>query len=209
MVEEVGGLLVETGRFPDGARHSIVDIDLDRISQERLRQGTFDDNRRTHDVRASDFRRVEFVLDAPSGDIGLRRHLDRFPFVPDDPERLAQDCYEAYNIQVSGLEQRLRAIGGDTWHPKVVIGLSGGHDSTHALIVAAKAMDRLGRPRSDIQGITMPGFAHGEKTKSYAPRLANSLRISIEEIDIRPRSEERRVGKECVSTGRSRWSPCH
>ncbi|NYG60750.1 NAD+ synthase (glutamine-hydrolyzing) [Nocardioides daedukensis] len=186
MIYELGDLLAETERFPAGARHSIVDIDLDRISQERLRQGTFDDNRRTHDARASDFRAVEFVLEAPSGDIGLRRHLDRFPFVPDDPERLAQDCYEAYNIQVSGLEQRLRAIGGDSWQPKVVIGLSGGLDSTHALIVAAKAMDRLGRPRSDIQGITMPGFATGEKTKSYATRLANSLGISFEEIDIRP-----------------------
>ena len=95
--------------------------------------------------RTERFRRVEFALDPPDGDIGLRRKVDRFPFVPDDP-RLAQDCYEAYNIQVSGLEQRLRAIG----RPKVVIGVSGGLDSTHALIVAAKAMDRLGRPRSDI-----------------------------------------------------------
>src|SRR3546814_8517165 len=139
---------------------------LDRISQERLREGPFDDTLRTHDVRASNFRRVEFVLDAPSGDIGLRRHLDRFPFVPDDPERLAQDCYEAYNIQVSGLEQRLRAIGGDTWHPKVVIGLSGGLDYTQALIVAATAMDRRGRPRHDIQGITMQGIATGGNDKT-------------------------------------------
>ena len=89
-------------------------------------------------------------------DIGLRRPLDRFPFVPDDPARLAQDCYEAYSIQVAGLEQRLRAIG----NPKLVIGVSGGLDSTHALIVAARAMDRLGRPRSDIIAITMPRFCH-------------------------------------------------
>ena len=102
---------------------------------------------------------IEFTLDPPAGDIGLRRRVDRFPFVPDDPERLALDCYEAYNIQVSGLEQRLRAIG----HPKVVIGVSGGLDSTHALIVAANAMDRLGRPRSDIHAFTMPGFATSER----------------------------------------------
>ena len=112
--------------------------------------------------------------------MGLRRKVDRFPFVPDDAERLALDCYEAYNIQVSGLEQRLHAIG----QPKVVIGVSGGLDSTHALIVAAKAMDRLGRPRSDIHAFTMPGFATGETTKGYATRLAKSLGVTFEELDI-------------------------
>ena len=116
----------------------------------------------------------------PTGDVGLRRKVDRFPFVPDDAERLALDCYEAYNIQVSGLEQRLHAIG----QPKVVIGVSGGLDSTHALIVAAKAMDRLGRPRSDIHAFTMPGFATGETTKGYATRLAKSLGVTFEELDI-------------------------
>ncbi|QIX27280.1 NAD(+) synthase [Nocardioides sp. JQ2195] len=186
MVYEMGDLLAESERFPTGSRRSVTDVDLDRLSQERLRQGTFDDNRRTHDGRAQDFRRVEFVLEAPEGDIGLRRNVDRFPFVPDDPERLALDCYEAYNIQVSGLEQRLRAIGGESWQPKVVIGVSGGLDSTHALIVAAKAMDRLGRPRSDIHAITMPGFATGDTTKSYATKLATSLGTTFEEIDIRP-----------------------
>ncbi len=77
--------------------------------------------------------------------------------MPDDVERLALDCFEAYNIQVSGLEQRLRAIG----QPKVVIGVSGGLDSTHALIVAAKAMDRLDRPRSDILALHAAGLRYG------------------------------------------------
>src|SRR3546814_15647866 len=130
---------------------------LDRISQERLREGPFDDTLRTHDVRASNFRRVEFVLDAPSGDIGLRRHLDRFPFVPDDPERLAQDCYEAYNLQVSGLEQRLRAIGGDTWYPKGAIVLSGCLDSPHPLITPATALDLPARPRRHTKDHTRTG----------------------------------------------------
>ena len=107
MVYECGELLAEGDRFPDSARMTVADVDLDRITQERLRQGTFDDNRRTYDERIGEFRRVEFELQPPSGDIGLRRKVDRFPFVPDDPERLALDCYEAYNIQVSGLEQRL------------------------------------------------------------------------------------------------------
>ena len=104
--------------------------------------------------------------------------------MPDDAERLALDCYEAYNIQVSGLEQRLHAIGGPSGGPKVVIGVSGGLDSTHALIVAAKAMDRLGRARSDIHAFTMPGFATGETTKGYATRLAKSLGVTFEELDI-------------------------
>jgi NAD+ synthase (glutamine-hydrolysing) len=133
---------------------------------------------------------VEFTLDAPKGDIGLRRKVDRFPFVPDDPDRLALDCYEAYNIQVSGLEQRLRAIGRSGNQPKVVIGVSGGLDSTHALIVAAKAMDRLGRPRSDILGFTMPGFATTDFTKSNATRLCKALGVSFEELDIRPAAQQ-------------------
>ncbi|HET9422109.1 MAG TPA: NAD(+) synthase [Nocardioides sp.] len=184
MVYECGDLLVETERFPDGPRRSVTDVDLDRIRQERLRQGTFDDNRRG--VGVPEFRTVEFELSPPGGDIGLRRKVDRYPFVPDDPERLALDCYEAYNIQVSGLEQRLDAIG----QPKIIIGVSGGLDSTHALIVAAKAMDRLGRPRSDIHAFTLPGFATGAATKSYATRLSTSLGVTFEEIDITAAAEQ-------------------
>ncbi len=190
MAYELGDLLGESERFPDGARRTVVDVDLDRIRQERMRQGTFDDNRRTLAARTDGFRTVPFELAPPSGDIGLARKVDRFPFVPDDEARLAQDCYEAYNIQVSGLEQRLHAIG----HPKVVIGVSGGLDSTHALIVAAKAMDRLGRPRTDIHAFTMPGFATGDRTKSYATRLATSLGVTFEELDIRPAAEQMLAG---------------
>ena len=172
--------------LPRRAARSVADVDLDRIRQERLRQGTFDDNRRTLADRTAAFRTVPFTVDPPTGDIGLRRKVDRFPFVPDDAERLALDCYEAYNIQVSGLEQRLHAIG----QPKVVIGVSGGLDSTHALIVAARAMDRLGRPRSDIHAFTMPGFATGETTKSYATRLSKALGVTFEELDIRPAARQ-------------------
>ena len=186
LVYECGDLLAESERFPETAQRSVADVDLDRIRQERIRQGTFDDNRRTYDISTGSitegrrFRTIPFTLQPPSGDIGLRRKVDRFPFVPDDAERLALDCYEAYNIQVSGLEQRLHAIG----QPKIMIGVSGGLDSTHALIVAAKAMDRLGRPRGDIHAFTMPGFATGESTKSFATRLSKSLGVTFEELDI-------------------------
>ncbi len=186
MVYELGQLLVETDRFPDGPRRAVADVDLLRLRQERLRQGTFDDNRRTLDARGTGrFRTVTFTLDPPRTDLGLRRTLDRFPFVPDSPERLALDCYEAYNIQVTALAQRLAAIG----NPKIVIGVSGGLDSTHALMVAAKAMDRLGRPRADILAFTLPGFATTSTTKDNATRLSHALGATFAEIDIRPAAE--------------------
>jgi NAD+ synthase (glutamine-hydrolysing) len=184
MIYENGVLLAETERFPNGPRRSVADVDLDLLRAERARMGTFDDNRRHLAERRVDrgdgFREVRFRLEPPTGDIGLRREVERFPFVPADESRLAQDCFEAYNIQVSGLEQRLRAIG----NPKIVIGVSGGLDSTHALIVAARAMDRLGRPRSDILAFTLPGFATGERTKGNAIRLSGALGVTFETIDI-------------------------
>jgi NAD+ synthase (glutamine-hydrolysing) len=185
MVWENGVCLAQSERFPKGERRSVADVDLELLRSERLRMGTFDDNRRHHGFTAESFRRVEFRLDPPSGDIGLLREVERFPFVPSDEARLQQDCYEAYNIQVSGLEQRLRALN----YPKVVLGLSGGLDSTHALIVAAHAMDREGRPRSDILAFTMPGFATGERTKGNATRLAEALGITFETIDIKSTAE--------------------
>jgi NAD+ synthase (glutamine-hydrolysing) len=181
MIYENGVLLAESERFPKGERMSIADVDIELLRAERLRMGTFDDNRRHHCDVTDRFRHVEFVVDPPTGDIGLRRAVERFPFVPSDPERLQQDCYEAYNIQVSGLEQRLRALN----YPKVVIGVSGGLDSTHALIVAARAMDREGRPRSDILAFTLPGFATGDRTKTNAIALGKALGVTFAEIDIR------------------------
>ncbi|MCL2090197.1 MAG: NAD(+) synthase [Micrococcales bacterium] len=200
MVYELGDRLAVGPRFPEGPVRTVADIDLDRLRQERLRVGTFDDNRRALGVSgtggpvaapvatgpASGHRTVGFRLDPPTGDVGLRRVVDRFPFVPDEPERLAQDCFEAYNIQVVALEQRLRAIG----EPKVVLGVSGGLDSTHALIVAADAMDRLGRPRSDILTFTLPGFATSQETKSAALALMDALGTTGQTIDIRPAARQ-------------------
>lgn len=185
MIYESGALLAETERFPDGPRTAIADIDLDRLRQDRLRQGTFDDNRVQNP--AAEFARViPFEVNPPASITTLRRPLDRFPFVPDDAARLDQDCYEAFSIQVSGLEQRMRAIGS----PKPVIGVSGGLDSTHALLVVARAMDRMGRPRSDILAYTMPGFATSEHTKSNAIALAEAIGATTSTIDIRPMATE-------------------
>ncbi|PWC27675.1 NAD(+) synthase [Teichococcus aestuarii] len=180
---ENGAILRESERFPDADQIVLADIDLDLLRQERARQGTFDDNRRRH---APAFRRQAFRLEPPEGDIGFHRALERFPFVPADPARLEQDCYEAYNIQVSGLVQRLTATRGG----KIVIGVSGGLDSTQALIVAARAMDRMGKPRTDIIGYTLPGFGTSAGTKTNAHALMQALGITALELDIRPAAKQ-------------------
>jgi NAD+ synthase (glutamine-hydrolysing) len=186
MIFENGVKLAEAERFPDAAQTIVADIDLDLLRQERMRMGTFDDNRRTHAATTDAFRRVDFRLDPPARDMPLMRRVERFPFVPADPARLAQDCYEGYNIQVAGLVQRLRATG----LKRVVIGVSGGLDSSHALIVIARAFDRLGLPRANILAYTLPGFATGEHTKSNAWRLMNSLGATARELDIRPAARQ-------------------
>lgn len=193
LVYENGELLGSTERFGEGALAAVVDVDIEGLLAERVRQGSFEDNRRAllrPGAAPGDggFRTVRIGrgdLTVPRTDIGLRRAVDRFPFVPDDPARLAQDCYEAYNIQVAALVQRLRAIGS----PRIVIGVSGGLDSTHALIVAARAVDRLGLGREHIHAITMPGFATSAGTKSNALALARALGCHVEELDIRPLAE--------------------
>ncbi len=182
---ENGAILAETERFPAGDQMAVADVDLDLIRQERSQQTTFDDNRRWRQGGHA-FRRLLFRLDPPAGNVGLRRRIERFPFVPANPERLAQDCYEAYNIQVSGLVQRLRANGTR----RLVIGVSGGLDSTQALIVVAKAFDLLGFPRSNILAFTMPGFATGDQTKGNAFRLMEALGTTYRELDIRPAARQ-------------------
>jgi NAD+ synthase (glutamine-hydrolysing) len=183
-IDELGVRLAEGARFPLEPVATLADIDLDLIAQDRRQAGSFDDNARA--LGASPFRRVPVRLDPPAGDLGLRRRVERFPFVPADPARLAQDCYEAYNIQVAGLAQRLEATGTK----RAVIGVSGGLDSTHALIVIAKAFDRLGYPRSDILAYTMPGFATSAGTKANAHALMSAMGCTAAEIDIRPSARQ-------------------
>ena len=184
-IHENGVELAETPRFPDGAQSAIADIDLDLLRQERARQNTFDDNRATEQP-ARPFRRIPFRLDPPSTHLGLRRPLARFPFVPANPAELSQDCFEATSIQVAGLTQRLRATGV----ARVVIGVSGGLDSTQALIVAARAFDRLNLPRTSILAYTMPGFATGVASRAYADRLMRALGVTAHALDIRPAANQ-------------------
>ncbi len=184
-VHELGKLLAQTDRFPTKAQMAVADIDVERLRLERMRTPTFNNAAVAAGRPETAFRKIVFDHQPSFADIGLERPLDRFPFVPDDPARLDQDCYEAFNIQVQGLSQRLRS----TRSKHLVIGISGGLDSTHALLVACKAFDALGKPRADILGFTMPGFATSDGTKANAWALMNALGVTGEEIDIRPAAE--------------------
>ncbi|RZI54364.1 MAG: NAD(+) synthase [Pseudomonas sp.] len=185
-IYELGEKLAESTRFAMTSQMIVADVDTDRLLLERARTGTFNGAAVFHDNPERRFRRISFHFDVPDGVTGLVRALDRFPFVPDDPARLDEDCYEAFNIQVSGLAKRLESTG----IKRVCIGVSGGLDSTHAMIVAARAYDLLGRDRKDILGFTMPGFATGEHTKGNALALMEHLGITGEEVDIRPLAME-------------------
>jgi NAD+ synthase (glutamine-hydrolysing) len=182
MIHEMGTVLTESSRFGMEPELITADVDVARLRLERLRMGTFNDCAAAHGHPETRFRAVRFEHRPHRGDVGLRRPVPRFPFVPADPRELDADCYEGFNIQVEGLVKRFGSTAGKA----MVIGISGGLDSTHALIVAAKACDRLGLPRTTIRGYTMPGFATGEATKANAWALMRALGITAEEIDIRP-----------------------
>ncbi|OYW44408.1 MAG: NAD(+) synthase [Sphingomonadales bacterium 32-68-7] len=182
MIYELGELLAESERFALRPELSIADIDTARILGDRLRIPTFNDAAEAAGRPETRFRTIRFDHRPAEGDVGLIRHVRRFPFVPDRPERLDADCYEAFNIQVDGLMRRFEQTAGDS----MVIGVSGGLDSTHALIVAAKVCDRLNLPRTTIRGYTMPGFGTSEGTRSNAWKLMTALGVTGEEIDIRP-----------------------
>lgn len=185
-IHELGALLAQTDRFPATAQMAVADVDVERLRLERMRTPTFNNAAVASGHPETRFRRIEFDHKPSFADVGLMRAIDRFPFVPDDPARLDKDCYEAFNIQVQGLAKRLEA----TKAKHIVIGVSGGLDSTHALIVAAKAFDALGKPRSDILGFTLPGFATSEGTKSNAWKLMLALGVTGEEIDITPAARQ-------------------
>ena len=180
MIFEKGDLLAKAPRFSDAPQMVMADLDLGRLVAERARQGTFGD---CADVEAGAvaYRRVRFDLAAPRDvDLGLLRDIPRFPFVPNDEARLSELCFEAFNIQSQGLEQRLRASRME----KLVIGVSGGLDSTQALLVTVTAMERLGLPRENILAFTLPAFATTDRTKNNAWRLMRALGVTAQEIDV-------------------------
>ncbi|MDR6874187.1 NAD+ synthase (glutamine-hydrolyzing) [Bosea sp. BE125] len=182
MIYESGVLMAEAERFAAEPQLVVADIDLERLVMDRIRQNTFGDNADALRDRLN-FRTVSFEL-APDrvSDLGLERTIERFPFVPNDDARLNELCFEAYNIQSHGLRKRLESARVE----KIVIGVSGGLDSTQALIVAAQTFDALGLPRSNIRAYTLPAFATSKGTKANAWRLMTALGVSAQEIDMTP-----------------------
>jgi len=181
-IHELGALLAQTMRFATSSQMAVADVDVERIRLERMRTPTFNSAAAAAGHPEQAFRRLRFDCEPKQEDIGFERAVDRFPYVPDLALRLDQECYEAFNIQVQGLTKRLQVTNGE----RIVIGVSGGLDSTHALLVAARTFDAMRLPRKNILGFTMPGFATSEGTKSNAWKLMNALGVSGEEIDIKP-----------------------
>jgi NAD+ synthase (glutamine-hydrolysing) len=183
LIAENGNILAESLRFTDEPQLICTEIDLERLAQERMRQNSFAENIRLEHDRVKQFRTVEFSAEPQRvGRMLPDRVYERFPYVPSDPARRDERCAEVYEIQVQGLATRLRATG----IKRVVIGISGGLDSTHALLVCAQAMDRLRYPRSNILAYTMPGFATSKRTLEQARRLMNEIGCEAHEMDIRP-----------------------
>jgi len=186
IVCENGELIAESKRFRYQDALLTADVDLERLRQERTRMTSFNDCVQLHRAQLEGFRRIEFELELPAGPVALDRPPARYPFVPGEANTLDQRCEEVYNIQVQGLVRRMEATGID----KLVIGVSGGLDSTHSLLVAAKAVDALGLPRANILGFTLPGFATSAKTHENALRLMKALGVNSREIDIRPSAKQ-------------------
>ena len=187
LVYENGSFLAESERFQRRSQLVAADVDLERLSRERMRQTSFGDSVRHHAPLLKAFRTVEFELGLDRAQpLPLRRRVERFPYVPADRQRRDERCNEVFHIQVQALVQRLVSSGIH----KLVIGISGGLDSTHALLVAARAMDQMGWPRSNILGVTMPGFATGDRTRDQALRLMREIGCEAREIDIRPSCEQ-------------------
>jgi NAD+ synthase (glutamine-hydrolysing) len=182
LVYENNELIAESDRFAANEQLVLADIDLERLAQDRMRTTSFTDSVHAHLEQVREVRRIEFQLAVPTGVVALSRRVERFPYVPSVEALRDERCFEAYNIQVHGLMKRLTSAKLE----RIVIGVSGGLDSTQALIVAAKTFDRIGLPRENILGYTMPGFATSDATKSNAWKLMEALGITAAEIDIRP-----------------------
>ena len=187
LIYENGSFLAESERFQRRSQLVSADVDLERLSRERMRQTSFGDSVRHHAPLLKGFRTVEFELGiARTQPLALRRRVERFPYVPADRRQRDERCDEVFHIQVQALVQRLVSSGIH----KLVIGVSGGLDSTHALLVAARAMDQMGLPRTNILGFTMPGFATSTRTRDQALRLMRAIGCEAREIDIRPSCEQ-------------------
>jgi NAD+ synthase (glutamine-hydrolysing) len=183
LIYENATRLAESRRFSEGAQLVAADVDLDRLVQDRMRQNSFGQSVRDYREQIAEFRTVRFEAKLPlHRRVSLERALERFPYVPSETLRRDERCREVYEIQVQGLAKRLQSSGVN----RPIIGVSGGLDSTQALIVCARAMDSMKLPRKGILGVTMPGFATSDRTLQQARQLMAAIGCESREIDIRP-----------------------
>ena len=178
LIAENGVLLTESRRFQRDDVLLTADVDIDRLRTDRIRTNSFGDAQ-LYVAPGRGFERVPFVLPAAPAD--LRRVIDAHPFVPKEGDQLRERCEEIFQTQVAGLAKRLEHIG----NPATSIGVSGGLDSTLALLVACKTMDILGAPRTRIQAFTLPGFGTSNRTRDNARALMRHLGVTAREVDIR------------------------
>jgi NAD+ synthase (glutamine-hydrolysing) len=180
LIAENGSLLAESRRFRREETLLVADVDLDRLRLDRVRTNSFGDAELYLGLRRQ-FDPIHFRLGHRSADVELRRSVDAHPFVPQGEEKLRERCEEIFHTQIAGLAKRLEHIG----KPPVAIGISGGLDSTLALLVTCKTMDALGVPRQRVRAITMPGFGTTNRTRTNATALMRQLGVSPAEVDIR------------------------
>ena len=177
LVAENGALLAESARFLRTGHLTVADLDLGRLARDRILTNCFND---AH-AECGPFRRVAFDLPKRAAFAKLERAVDAHPFVPSDPATLRERCEEIFQTQTAGLAKRLETAG----KPAVSIGISGGLDSTLALLVACRTFDLLGLPRERIRALTMPGFGTTSRTKGNAWSLMKLLGLNGREADIR------------------------
>ena len=172
IIHENGDLVAEGERFASEEQLVLADIDLDRLVADRSSMSSWGDSLHDHRRRLQRIRRIPFELGVPGRAVALRRAIERFPYVPSNPRSRNERCEEVYRIQVAGLETRLRATGIE----RIVIAISGGLDSTHALIVAARALDRLGLPADQRARLHDARLRHQRHHARQRPRADGGAR---------------------------------
>ncbi|OGO37891.1 MAG: NAD(+) synthase [Chloroflexi bacterium RBG_16_57_8] len=175
LIAENGVVLEESKRLVSEPQLIVSDIDLERLAHDRRFMSSF----RAQSSEVAAYRIVETEVDDPSPD-SMRRILDPHPFVPKDPERRAERCRDIFSMQVAALAQKLQGARKQ----QLVIGVSGGLDSTLALLVAAKTMDFLGLSRKNVHAFTLPGFGTTRRTKSNATKLSETLAVTLKDASI-------------------------
>jgi NAD+ synthase (glutamine-hydrolysing) len=181
LLAENGATLAESARFRHGQQLLVADLDLDRLLHDRIQANTFHDANRVADLGLARYRTMSFDLDVAPREPRLARAVDPHPFVPSDPATRDDRCRDIFQMQVAALGRRLSHVG----HPTVSIGVSGGLDSTLALLVLCKTLDELCVSRDLVRALTMPGFGTTGRTLGNARALARALNVSLREIDIR------------------------